>query len=51
MARELVFVPQELHLLAHFELETIKDILIIAGARKNNNTPTHSRFSVLSAEF
>ena len=34
-------MPEGLDLLTHVPLQSIKDILIIAGARKNNYAPTH----------
>ena len=41
MPHELVLMPERLDLLIHVPLESIDDILIVAGARKSNYTPTH----------
>jgi hypothetical protein len=40
-ARKLVFVPEKFYALAHLVLETIENILIVARAGKNDDTPTH----------
>jgi hypothetical protein len=41
MAHQIILMPEELNLLTHVPLQSIKDVLVIAGARKNNYAPTH----------
>jgi hypothetical protein len=41
VAREIILMPEKLDLLTHVPFQSIKDVLVIAGARKNNYAPTH----------
>jgi hypothetical protein len=41
MAREIILMPEKLNLLTQVSLQSIKDILVVTGARKDDYTPTH----------
>jgi hypothetical protein len=41
MARKIILMPEEFNLLTHVPFQSIKDVLIIAGTRKNSYAPTH----------
>jgi len=41
MTHKIILMPEEFNLLTQVSLQSIKDVLVITGAGKNNYAPTH----------
>src|SRR5262249_24004905 len=51
MTRKIVLMPEELNLLTQVPFQSIKDVLVIAGTRKNDYAPTNGLALVLKPIF
>jgi len=41
MAHKIILMPEEFNLLIHVPFQSIKNVMVITGAGKNNYAPTH----------